>query len=538
MAHPTDDQALLAALAPAILEAAAEAELGFEIFLTQESGAQCVHVSDTMAKLAGGCSGDSLGAELHFEPELRLGDFPRAADAQLMTGEGAGVPVRTAWAPWVASERSGWVRSSVSRAREVAAEAALVAAEGRFRELADGISRQQTDGESCPVELLHADRLAAIGTLAAGVAHEINNPLAYVLLNLQYLLRELAKPDGARARSEKLTERLGEARHGAARVAAIVRDLRDYARPVQSVGVATDVSQVLDSALKVASFHLEGRARLLLHREPTAVVIGHPARLEQVFLNLIINAVDALPQSSAEDNEIRVSLRQDGPTQVLVEVSDNGAGIPAEVVGRVFDPFFTTKPAGLGTGLGLPISHSIVTAMGGEITVISEPGKGTTFAVRLPAHSELTDESETVSAGRSGVRKARVLVVDDELPVAHLLSRSLGEIHQVEMTTSGREALDLILGPAPFDVVLCDLLMPGLSGMDLYQELCRRSPGTERILVFMTGGAFTARASEFLARVPNLRIEKPFPLGQVLELVDQVIASHSARASVRPNVAP
>jgi CheY-like chemotaxis protein len=210
---------------------------------------------------------------------------------------------------------------------------------------------------------------------------------------------------------------------------------------------------------------------------------------------------------------------------VAVEITDNGAGIDPLLVDRVFDPFFTTK-RGVGVGLGLPICHSIITGLGGEIKVESQIGRGTAFRVVLPAEAALPSPQRRAPPAPKieGSRRLRVLVVDDELPLASMLSRVLSDEHDVEVTTHAKEALAL-LQSRPFDVVLCDLLMPVMSGMDLYRELKLQRPGLAARVVFMTGGAFTPRAAEFLASVPNPCVEKPFDLNAVRRLVHQLGAS-------------
>jgi PAS domain S-box-containing protein len=370
------------------------------------------------------------------------------------------------------------------------------------------IARNLSDRRRLQAQLVQADRLAAAGTLAAGVAHEINNPLAYVLLNLQYLIRELPRVGDDPRRLDQLSGRLREAHHGAQRVSTIVRDLRDFSAQEQQQLGPVNLRRVVEAALKVAGSQLEGRARVIEEYEVVPPVQGNAARLEQVFLNLLVNAAQALSPERADRNEIRVSLRVRG-SEVLAEIADNGAGISFELLDRVFDPFFTTKPAGVGTGLGLPICHSIVSSLGGEITAESQIGQGTVFRITLPTCARMIPaRSATPFPFAAPVMpRVRVLVVDDELPVASMLSKLLADEHEVRITTCGREALEL-LQTDPFDVVLCDLLMPGMSGMDL-----------ENRIVFMTGGAFTPRAGEFLATVGNPRIEKPFDLNEVRRLV-------------------
>ncbi|WP_263452279.1 sensor histidine kinase [Hyalangium gracile] len=239
-------------------------------------------------------------------------------------------------------------------------------------------------------QLFFADRLASIGQLAAGVGHEINNPLSYVLSNLHYLQKELTRhqasfPEDARA---ELMEVVGEARDGAERVRLIVKDLKELARPTEERTGPVDLREVVGTAAKLVARELAPRARLVEDCADVPPVRGNATRLGQVFLNLLINAAHAIAMGRPEENEIRVVARVSAPGRVTVEVSDTGCGIPAENLGRIFDPFFTTKEAGEGTGLGLSVCHSIVTSLGGELHVESEVGKGTTFRITLAIATE------------------------------------------------------------------------------------------------------------------------------------------------------
>jgi CheY-like chemotaxis protein/anti-sigma regulatory factor (Ser/Thr protein kinase) len=289
---------------------------------------------------------------------------------------------------------------------------------------------------------------------------------------------------------------------------------------------------VLFGAIKVARSQLMDRGQIVEILEDVPTVRGNASRLEQVFLNLLVNAIQALSGNLPEANVIRIRVVRSGDQTVVVEISDTGIGIAPEHLDRVFDPFFTTKPVGLGTGLGLPICHSIITKMGGSISVSSEVGRGTTFQVRVPVDREvqaLSIRTPTPPPARSPDR-AKVLVVDDELTVVSMLSRILTEEHNVEIATSAETALELI-DRSDFDVVLCDLLMPNMSGVDLYEEVLRRYPGFQKRIVFMTGGAFTPRAAQFLARVDNPRIEKPFDMKSLRRLVrDMATRCHSTQS--------
>ena len=387
------------------------------------------------------------------------------------------------------------------------------------------IARDVSGRRQIQSQSIKTDRLAAVGTLAAGVAHEINNPLAYVLLNLQYLIREIPKLGTSDDRIGQLVERLREARHGAERVSAIVRDLRTFSRTDEESVGAVELRRVLLSAIKVARSQLMDRGQIIEILDDVPMVRGNASRLEQVFLNLLINAIQALSGTSPEANVIRIRVARAGDYVVVVEISDTGVGIAPGDLDRVFDPFFTTKPVGLGTGLGLPICHSIITKMGGAISATSEVGKGSTFKIKLPIDREVkvaTIRTPTPPPARA-LQRARVLVVDDELTVVSMLSRFLAEEHNVDVATSAETALEM-LDREDFDVVLCDLLMPNMSGVDLYEEVSRRYPGFQERIVFMTGGAFTPRAAQFLSRVSNPRIEKPFDMKSLRRLVREIAA--------------
>jgi CheY-like chemotaxis protein/two-component sensor histidine kinase len=305
-------------------------------------------------------------------------------------------------------------------------------------------------------------------------------------------------------------EALTEARQGAERVRNIVRDLRVFARGDDDQSGPVAVRRVLDSSINIAWNEIRHRARLVKDYGETPLVEGNESRLGQVFLNLLLNAAHAIPEGETERNEIRVTTRTDGRGFAVVEVRDSGMGIPLEIRERIFDPFFTTKPVGEGTGLGLWICHGIVSALGGEVKVDSEIGRGSTFRVTLPP--ALMDAPATFSTPTIpdvDAKGGRLLVVDDEAMILGALRRSLGTDYNVTCVGDGRRALDRIKAGERFDVILCDLMMPELTGMDLHAELEKIAPDQAGRMVFVSGGAFTPRAREFLERVPNARVEKP-----------------------------
>lgn len=245
-----------------------------------------------------------------------------------------------------------------------------------------GLARDVTEQKKLMAQLMVSDRMASVGTLAAGVAHEINNPLAVVVSSLGYMSECLEGPGGG---VEALREPLAEAIEAAQRVRRIVHDLKRFSRaPDEEFRAAVDVRAVIESTIRMAWNEIRHRAQLVQDCREVPMVLVNEARLGQVLLNLVVNAAQALPEGRSDQNEIRITTRHEGD-RVIVEVSDTGAGIAPENIGRIFDAFFTTKPVGVGTGLGLAISHRIVTSLGGELTVRSTVGEGTTFRVSLPS---------------------------------------------------------------------------------------------------------------------------------------------------------
>jgi len=377
------------------------------------------------------------------------------------------------------------------------------------------VTRDLTEHRRLEARLSVADRMASMGQLAAGVAHEINNPLTYLLGSLDWLLRR-SEGEGTLDRTA-VRGMIAAALEGASRIRHVVRDLGTFSHAADRQPAPLDVRPMLESALRMAQSEVRCRARVVREYGDVPKVWASDARLGQVFLNLVVNAAQAIPEGDVEHNEIRVVTRTDAMGRAVVEVADTGAGIPPELLGRVFDPFVTTKAPGVGTGLGLFICRNIVSSMGGEISVTTLPVRGSLFRVVLPVGDAPRGQASTTPvpppSGRS--RRMRVLVVDDEPGIVGLLQQMLGQ-HQVVTARTGREALAL-LAEGDFDAVLCDLVMPDLTGMDVYEQLRQQGAGREHRMVFMTGGAFTRRAREFLETVPGRVVEKPFTASAIEE---------------------
>jgi CheY-like chemotaxis protein len=386
-----------------------------------------------------------------------------------------------------------------------------------------------------------SDRMASVGTLAAGVAHEINNPLAAVIANLEYITESLGTAVGGNAPArdgawlrEEIKGPLDDAREAAQRVRFIVRDLKVFSRsPTDEASAPVDVQATMESSLRMAWNEIRHRARLIKHYGTALCVTANEARLGQVFLNLLVNAAQALPEGRAEHNEIRVTTRLDGEL-VVVEVRDTGPGIPPEIVGRIFDPFFTTKAVGVGTGLGLAICQRIVTDMGGELTVETELGTGTTFRVALPVAREEESRGTALESVPVAGRRGQILVVDDEAVVLRSLKRILSKDHDVVAIGTAAEALALCTGGGAFDLILCDLMMPEMTGMDLHRELSRAAPDQAGRMIFITGGAFTEKARTFLSETPKEQIEKPFETANLRAIVHRYLRMSPPLAVVAP----
>jgi len=411
-------------------------------------------------------------------------------------------------------------------------------AKGRLARLVPAIERElaeaalRAERSRLEQQLVISDRMASVGTLAAGVAHEINNPLCALMGNLEFVaddldqliqdIRALAPLGGPLARLVEIQRPLNEARDAAERVRAIVKDLKAFSRSDEETRGPVDVHRVIESTIRMAYNEIRHHARLVKVYGDVPLVEGNEARLSQVFLNLLVNAAHALPEGQADRNEIRVETKKRGDDRVVVEVKDTGAGIAAQALPRIFDPFFTTKPIGVGTGLGLAICHRIVTALGGEMEAESQPGAGTAIRAIFKVATGKAVEPE-VRPWVAARRRGKILLVDDEAVLGATVQRMLASAHDVVCLTSAREALERILQGERFDIVLCDLMMPDVTGMDLHLALSQEAPDQAEKMAFMTGGAFTSRAHDFLDRVRTPCIEKPFNSESLLSFVNALL---------------
>lgn len=309
-----------------------------------------------------------------------------------------------------------------------------------------------------------------------------------------------------------MLEQLRDALDGTQRINTITRSLGTFSRVEDPVVCPVNIQSCMEHAATMGFNELKYRARLVKDYGAVAPVLASEGKLAQVFLNLLINAAHAIPEGRVAQNEIRVRTWCEGDS-VFGEVSDTGKGIAPEHMDFIFEPFFTTKGPGVGSGLGLSICKSIVSGFGGDITCSSEPGKGSRFVVRLPRMSRPPEVHTAVASERTVPRsptRGRILVIDDEVAIRTAIMRMLRNDHDVVVAASGEEGRSVLEQDRTFDLIFCDLMMPTLSGMDLHVWLTLQDPSLAQRMVFMTGGAFTPGASEYLAKAGNPRMDKPF----------------------------
>jgi signal transduction histidine kinase/ActR/RegA family two-component response regulator len=415
--------------------------------------------------------------------------------------------------------------------------------------------RDETEKAKLQARAAQADRLASIGMVAASVAHEINNPLAYVLYNLDSLTEELPRlatlvqrcalelerqvgPErfadvvGAerglldKVALDDMVSRSAEALSGTRRIREVSRALGTFERIGRMDHCRVDVNRAVEQAASMAQNQIKFRARLVKQLGSVPDVLASEGKLTQVFLNLLVNAAQAIDEGNAANHQIvvRTTTDQGG---VLAEVSDTGSGIAPEHLERIFDPFFTTKPIGEGSGLGLSICRNIIHEFGGTMDVQSTPSHGTTFSIRLPNISATKSPAQALPSRQPRTASAvrgRILVVDDEEAICKTMERLLGRQHQIVTAFSATRAREILLKDRAFDLILCDMMMPDMSGMELHAFVDAQDHALAERFVFVTGGAFTPAASRYLSNVGNRRIEKPFDTAELENTIARALA--------------
>lgn len=368
--------------------------------------------------------------------------------------------------------------------------------------------------------VLLTDRLASVGTLAAGMAHELNNPLALVLSNLK-LSREDIRHPLDEGRVAQLQEQLADALDGAERMARIVRDLHAFSSGVNDPVDVVAPQEAVTAAVRLCWNELRHRVRLEQTLGPVPDVRAPQGVIAQVVLKLLLHSVASLGDDAADHRLFVVTgTSEDGRAEI--SVGHDGPLIPVDRMHTLFDPYFTSPGS---SGLGLAISKSLVERIGGTLEAESSEVRGTHFHVSLPPAGRVRSSIPPKASGpEAQARQARVVIIDDE----PMLGRSLGRVlrkHEVSVFESGKEALAYLTDAEPPDLILCDLMMPEMNGIQFFQALREDLPALMDRVTFMTGGAFTPKAADFVRQSGRPVLAKPFDLGEIRRLVRATMSS-------------
>jgi len=427
------------------------------------------------------------------------------------------------------------------------------------------VAQDVHDRTAIQAQLVQASRLASLGSLTAGVAHEINNPLTYITLALEGLLEQVPK---LRTQVEELRTQLQsrltadeldslpepdayrtlfsctrDAYEGANRVRTIVRDLGLFCRPDDDATRLVSVHEVLDTALNLCSHELKRHAVVQKRYTDVPSVLAREGHLCHVFLELVLNAVQSKDQADEQLNLVRVSTRQRGE-HVVVSIQDSGQGIDPAHVDRVFDPFFTTRPPGHGAGLGLAMCRQIVESLDGRIEVQSKPGHGSEFRVVLPVPMtngrgrRRPPAQETPSMVDLPLNRTRMLLVDEDEKARRRLGASLAREYDVVHASSAREAIELLLGDPGYELILTELAHSGAPGIPLFAWVRDNSPELLERMVFAIGGALAEPAQRFLDGVPNRCVDKPIDAESLFHVLRQVLDPPTPPPPVRREHSP
>jgi two-component system, NtrC family, sensor kinase len=403
--------------------------------------------------------------------------------------------------------------------------------------------RDVTEETELKAKLLEAERLAAMGLVAASIGHEIRQPLAFATTSVEVLEREMAKA-GVTSATHAAREALEHVRDAIRRIAGIAsnigvvappHDRRDSARQHDRTAATTDIRRPIEAAVDLCASELQGRARVALTIPDLPRVRANEGELCQVVANLLLNAAQAVDPNKAGSSQINIGASLDhGEEHVRISVADDGCGIDPTNATRIFDPFFTTKEPGQGMGLGLFVSKRIVEASGGALQVESSLNSGTTVHVTLPvAIGEDMDIAPPSSLQPiiSRLRRLRLLVIDDEPAFLRSLELVLEDTHEVVVCGRSADALTMLRAdPKGFDAVLCDLSMPEIDGVAFYRQM--ESLKVADRFVLMTAGAFTPHGEEFLRQAKCKRIGKPFTYEKLVAVLNSVSTKKRADADV------
>ncbi len=409
------------------------------------------------------------------------------------------------------NENNPFNTADLERAGVLAGLVSLAIDNGR---LLEQLRSQITRLEQFQSRLAQSERLAAVGFLAAGVVHEINNPVACLMGNLQYLAEELqsAKETGSSVHDELVSAAI-DCCDSADRIRAIAHDMRRLARGGSASRGMVNINDAIHTAVRLTGAAVRGKAELTLDLAGDASTLGYGDQLIQVFLNLIVNAVQAITEREAQSTRKEIHIRSiQEAEKSIIEVSDTGIGVAEEHLEKIFEPLFTTKPSG--TGLGLPLCRDIVEQHGGTIAVRSTPNVGTTFTVVLP-------RGEAYVNAATGPKSLHLLLVDDDPRVLNSLQRALSSDFDVTRASSAAEAMECSTQQR-FDVVVSDVYLPDLRGERLYENLIVQQPHLVGAVVFMSG-LLDSDAEDKLVRITGRPVvEKPISVAGLNEILRQI----------------
>ena len=411
----------------------------------------------------------------------------------------------------------------------VEANARLVAERGELESTLSRLNETQA-------QMVQMEKMASVGLLTAGIAHEINNPLAFILPNFEVVEEWLdsAREGKAHERVQNLDELkklVAECRRGLDRIVRIVQQLRVFSHPGRQDLGPVDVDIVVRSVVALVERELAGRATLTVYSTQDARARGNDEQLRQVLLNLLINSSQSFSPPRTDGRiEVFVEKRAE---EIAIRVNDNGCGIPPEHIRRVFDPFFTTKPVGHGTGMGLAISRDLVKKMDGNVTLESQPGHGTSVTIGLPLWRDQPADGTTVDSPRTPTpeltvpkptRRLSIVIIEDETSLLLPLRRMLADRHDVLTFSDSRDGLRCLIERDPPDAIICDINMPEVNGLDLYRLVTRDRPFLAERFVFLTGGDSDELAT-LVAEGPCRVLEKPVHRRDLIAVIDMIAAA-------------
>ena len=402
-------------------------------------------------------------------------------------------------------------------------------------------------------KLLHSDRLAAVGQLAAGVAHQINNPVAFIQTNFVLLQEYISKLDTFYSSVKKYTDNEHKGEHakeindiiadhnidlllrnvhelitenleGIDRIRSLVRDLRVFSRSNEKDIEQIHIDDIATTACNMTYNEIRHRAQLQKEIHKTRPIIGSRSKLTQVIMNLLLNAAHSINEGDATRNTITLSIRESN-NDVVITVSDTGSGIPENIQERIFDAFFTTKSTEIGTGLGLSLSKEIIERHKGSITLKSHEGEGSSFTVTLPFDTGYTLDTQIIdnNEDQDTTTGVKILIIDDEPIILKSYRRMLSPPNDVTTVERGSDALKILKkNGKDFDVIICDLMMPDTDAPMIFDALKHGKPEMLNKFIFHSGGAFTSRVRSFMDSIENIILEKPVTKQQLTQAISTV----------------